>query len=101
MREAFCDQHWLTASRHHCALRRDARIGLPPTIAKIGLVCDEGRMRAAIQLLRSTATSKVSVRMLPSATRCLRCHDRAVDDDLDRHLAPVPIRARSMSQYGF
>ena len=40
-------QHCSTLSRHHSTERRNARIGLPPTTTKIGLVCDDGRMRAA------------------------------------------------------
>ena len=47
---------------------RDARIGCPPTRTKTGLVCDEGRIRSATQLLRSIGTSKLTSRSVPSAT---------------------------------
>ena len=97
----FCVQHWFTALRHHSALRRDARIGLPSTMVNTGLVCDDGRMRAAIQLLRSSATSKVSVRSLPSATMLLRGDGHAVDDDLDRHFAAGADAGALELQYGF
>src|SRR6266404_6305365 len=54
---AFWVQHWFTAARHHSALRREALIGLPSTMAKIGLVCDDWTIRRAIQLLFSIETS--------------------------------------------
>ena len=39
---SFCDQHWSTALRHHSADFFEARIGLPSTTTKTGLVCDDG-----------------------------------------------------------
>ena len=48
-------------------LRREARIVLPSTSIKTGLVCDEGRMRMATQLLRSIGMSKERSLILPSA----------------------------------
>ena len=42
MFRSFCDQHWSTDFRHHSADRREARIGLPATVTKIGFVCEVG-----------------------------------------------------------
>jgi hypothetical protein len=38
----FLDQHWSTDLRHHSADFLDARIGLPPTVMKTGLVWEDG-----------------------------------------------------------
>src|SRR5947207_15119919 len=100
MAAAFCVQHWLTALRHHSALRRDARIGLSPTITKIGLVCDEGRIRAAIQLLRSMATSNARSRGCPSATTLFDPATLPLTTISTVTSRLLPARARSMSQYG-
>jgi hypothetical protein len=49
-------------------LRRLARIGLPPTSTKTGLVWLEGRIRSATQLERSMRTpAKRAGRVTPSA----------------------------------
>ena len=42
MAGSFFDQHWSTDFRHHSADFFEARIGLPPTMMKTGLVCDDG-----------------------------------------------------------
>src|SRR6185436_7883015 len=34
----FWSQHWSTALRHHCALRREGRIGFPATSTQMGFV---------------------------------------------------------------
>jgi hypothetical protein len=57
IRGPFCDQHRSTDARHHSALRRDARIGRPPTTTKNGLVWAQPRMRNATQLLRAIGTA--------------------------------------------
>jgi hypothetical protein len=95
---AFCDQHWLTAFRHHSALARDARTGCPPTSANTGLLCDEGRIRAAIQLLRSIGTSNVSVRSVPSACSFCVATGAPLTMISTGTSMLVPIRARSRSQ---
>src|SRR5262249_32019473 len=68
----FCFQHCSTASRHHCADFLLARIGLPSTSTNTGLVWLDGRIRSATQLDRSTGTSKLTSRSLPSASTSLR-----------------------------
>ena len=68
-------------------LLRDARIGLPPTSTKIGLVCDDGRMRSATQLLWSIFASKATGRSFPSATISVRATGDAVHDQLHGNIA--------------
>jgi len=67
MNRFFWLQQTSTPLRHHSALLRLARIGLLLTIAKIGLVCDEGRIRRATQLLWSMFTSNAISCSVPSA----------------------------------
>src|SRR5207247_3144782 len=100
MRGAFCVQHWLTAVRHHSALRREARIGLPSTSAKMGLVWDVGRMRAAIQLLLSILTLNVTSRNCPSAGTFLEATTLPLTISSTGTSRVFPTRARSTSQYG-
>ncbi len=53
-------------------LSREARMGLPCTVTKTGLVCEEKRMRRATQLERSSLWVKVMGRIIPSASMIWR-----------------------------
>ena len=87
MKRCFCDQHWSTPRKHHSMLLRDARIGLSPTSTKIGLVCDEARMRSATQSCRVMGRSKVSFAHRPIGDETLLRDRLSVDDEFDRHFA--------------
>ena len=101
MRGAFCVQHWLTAARHHSALRRDARTGFPPTSTNIGLVCADGSILTATQLLFAMAASNATSRICPSASTFLRATGSPFTTSSTGTSRVSPIRARSISQYGF
>jgi hypothetical protein len=98
MRGAFCVQHWLTAARHHSALRREARTGFPPTSTKIGLVCADGSILTATQLLFSIATSNATSRTCPSASTFFRATASPFTTSSTGTSRVSPMRARSTSQ---
>src|SRR5262249_60856793 len=91
-------QHWSTAFKHHSALLRDARMGFPPTVTKIGFVCDVGKILTAIQLLRSMRVSKATSLTEPSAMIFLRATGSPLTMSSTGTSRVFPIRARSISQ---
>ena len=70
----------------HCALSRDARIGLPATMTVTGFVCSSGNCRTAIQLLRSTATGTSSAWLAAVRRHFAARHGAAVDHHFDEAL---------------
>src|ERR1700730_6541610 len=61
-----------TELRHHCALRFEARTGLPPTWTKTGYVWPDGRIRSETHELRPIAGLNVTLRGVPSARKLIR-----------------------------
>jgi hypothetical protein len=69
------------------ALALDARTGLPPTMTKIGLECDEPRIRTAIQLLALIGTLKLTACTEPSAITVRRAD---IYDHFERDISGIP-----------
>ena len=61
-------------------------MGLSPTSTKMGLVCEEGRMRSATQLLRRAWHVEVTSRNLTIGHNLLFRNGLPVNDHLHRHL---------------
>src|SRR5262245_31415894 len=94
-------QHWSTDLRHHSALFFEARMGLPPTVTKTGLVWELGRIRRATQLDFLMGSRKDTFSCFPSALISFLAAGRPLTTASKRTFRESPMRARSMSQYGF
>ena len=73
----------------HCALSRDARIGLPATVTFTGLVCSCGNSRSATQLLRSMGTRKLEGVFVSVRGHFAGRYRSTVDDDFDEPLTAL------------
>src|SRR5438093_4238332 len=97
----FSCQHLSMAFRHHSAERLLVRIGFSPTRTNTGLVWLEGKILRQTQLLSLMGTSKVTSCSEPSASISFLSTAWPLTTTSTGTFRVAPIRARSISQYGF